>query len=159
MTYKRIRPVEHLQRYATAALWAVLLILGAGVAVVSWRVFGAPLSSALGDSTELALAAAVIAAGAWLLTRRLSRGWTWLFGWRRFAGRDWLALVPLVLLGAAGGGVWMPRVLVLEPQPMAALAGSMMLAALALELCFRGLVHGLLVIDSPVQMYLQICIQ
>lgn len=171
MTYKRIRPIEHLQRYATAALWAVMLVLGAGVAVISKQVFLGPESQlmqsrlmqsqpeilqalespATNCAIELALAALVIGLGAWLLTRKLSRGWTWLFGWRRPAGREWLFLVPIVLVGGAGGGVWMPRQSLLEPAPMAALAGAMVLAAVALELCFRGLVHGLLILDSPVQ--------
>ncbi len=151
LTYRRVRPVEHLQRYGSAALWVLLLVLGAGLAVLSWRVFVTPEPSALAFATELALAAGVISLGAWLLTRKLSRGWTWLFGWRVPAGRDWWALVPLVLLGAAAGGVWMPRQVALDSQALAALAGSMSLAALALELCFRGLVHGLLVLDSPVQ--------
>ncbi|MCP3956258.1 MAG: hypothetical protein GY719_00210 [bacterium] len=151
MTYRRVRPVEDLQRHATAALWVLLLILGAAASVASWRVFFAPPGSSPGDATELALAAAVIVAGSWLLTRKLSSGWTWLFGWRRAAGRDWLAMVPLVLVGAAGGGVWMPRDAALDPLSLGALAGSMALAAVALELCFRGLVHGLLVLDSPVQ--------
>ncbi len=151
LTYRRVRPVEHLLRFATAALWVVLLILGAGLAVVSLRVFVTPEPSALVSSSELALAAAVIGLGAWLLTRKLSRGWTWLFGWRAPAGRDWLALVPLVLIGAAAGGAWMPRQVAPGAGSLTALAGSVILAALALELCFRGLVHGLLVLDSPVQ--------
>ncbi len=151
LTYRRVRPVEHLQRYASAALWVLLLGLGAGVAVVSWRVFLKPEPSAPSAATELALAAAVICLGAWLLTRKLSRGWTWLFGWRAPAGRGWLALVPVVVVAGAAGGAWMPRQIAPDPPALAALAGSMLLAALALELCFRGLVHGLLVLDSPVQ--------
>ena len=151
LTYRKVRPLEHLQRFASAALWVVLLILGGGLAVLCWRVFVAPPASAQASASELALAAAVIGLGAWLLTRKLSRGWTWLFGWRVPAGRDWLALVPLVLLGAVAGAAWMPRQLALEGQALAALAGSMIFVALALELCFRGLVHGLLVLDSPVQ--------
>lgn len=151
MTYQRIRPTEHLQRYATAALWAVLLVLAAGAAVMSWRIFRMVPPSPVAAATELALAAGVIGLGAWLLTRKLSRGWTWLFGWRRPAGRDWLLLIPLVLAGAAAGGVWMPREVALDAESAPALAGSMLLAAVAVELCFRGLVHGLLVLDSPVQ--------
>ena len=151
MTYKRVRPMEHLQRYATAALWALLVILGAGVAVISWRVFVEPIRPSLGAAAELAIAAGVIGLGALLLTRKLSRGWTWLFGWRRPAGRDWLALTPAVLIGAAAGGVWMPRLLAPDAESLAAAAGSMVVAAVALELCFRGLVHGLLILDSPVQ--------
>ena len=151
MTYRKVSSLEHLQRFASAALWVVLLVLGAAVAVGSWRLFVTPQASAHGSASELALAAAVIGLGAWLLTRKLSRGWTWLFGWRTPAGRDWLALVPLVLLGGAAGAAWVPRQPAFDPPALAALAGSVIFAALALELCFRGLVHGLLVLDSPVQ--------
>ena len=162
MTYKRVRPIEHLQRYSTAALWAVLLVLAAGAAVISYQIFVAPasqaatilsppVSSALHSAAELALAAFVIGLGTWLLTRKLSRGWTWLFGWRRPAGRDGLLLAPMIILGAAAGGVWIPRSLSLESQPLLAAIGALVLAAVAVELCFRGLVHGLLILDSPVQ--------
>ncbi|MEM7354858.1 MAG: hypothetical protein AAF657_28880 [Acidobacteriota bacterium] len=170
MTYKRVRPVEHLQRYATAALWALLLVLGAGVAVISRQLFLGPESSllsaagsgaellsrwvrspALSCALDLTLAALVVGLGALLLTRKLSRGWTWLFGWRQPAGRDWLLLLPVVLVGAAVGGAWVPQQQQLTPEPLAALLGATVLAALALELCFRGLVHGLLILDSPVQ--------
>lgn len=151
MTYQRVRPMEHLQRYLSATLWALLLLLGAGVAVVSWRVFVDPIRPSLAAATELAVAAVVIALGGMLLTRKLSRGWTWLFGWRRPAGRDWLALTPLVLASAAAGGIWMPRLLAKDPPTLAATGGAMVLAVVALELCFRGLAHGLLILDSRVQ--------
>ena len=45
----------------------------------------------------------------------------------------------------------MPRALAADADSATVLAGSVLLGALALELCFRGLVHGLLVLDSPVQ--------
>jgi len=151
MTFKRVRPAEHFQRYATAALWAVLLALAAAAAAVSWRVFGKALSAPLAAAVELALVAAVIGLGSWGLIRKLSRGWTWLFGRRRPAGRDWLLLIPVVLAGAAAGGAWMPRQAVWDVDSAPAAAGAMLLAVLAHELCFRGLVHGLLVLDSPVQ--------
>ena len=124
MTYKQVRPIEHLQRYATAALWAVLLSLAAGVAVISKQVFLGPESEvvqaqvqrpgmpgaqwlrspAIHCAIELAFAACVIGLGSWLLTRKLSRGWTWLFGWRKPAGRDGLFLMPAVLVGSVAGG-------------------------------------------------------
>ena len=151
LTYRKVRSIEHLQRFAAAALWVALLVMGAGLAVVSWRVFLEPPTSARASAGELTLAAAAIGLGAWLLTRKLSRGWTWLFGWRRPAGSDWLALVPAVLLAAVAGGAWVPRTLAAEPPALAAIAGAVTFTAVALELCFRGLVHGLLVLDSPVQ--------
>ncbi len=151
LTYRKVRPIEHFQRFASAALWVAMLVMGAGLAVISWRVFLQPPPSARASASELTLAAAVIGLGAWLLTRKLSRGWTWLFGWRAPAGSDWLALVPVVLLGAAAGGAWVPQTVAVEPWALAALAGAVTFTAIALELCFRGLVHGLLILDSPVQ--------
>ncbi|MEM7586654.1 MAG: hypothetical protein AAF560_24915 [Acidobacteriota bacterium] len=151
MTYKQMRPVEHLQRYAGAGLWAILLILAAWAAVMTLRVFTDLEPAALQASSEVATSATLIGLGSWLLTRKLSRGWTWLFGWRRGAGRDWLVLAPLVWLAAAAGGVWVPREMALTAEALAAVVGASVLAALALELCFRGLVHGLLILDSPVQ--------
>ncbi len=154
LTYKRMSPFQHLQRFVTAGLWALALAVGAMVAVFSWRLLMARTAvgtESVRGATELAIAAACIGLGAFFLTRRLSRGWTWLFGWRWPAGEDWLALVPLVLLGQVAGGAWVPGTLALDAESVATVAGSVVLAALALELCFRGLIHGLLILDSRVQ--------
>jgi hypothetical protein len=39
-----------------------------------------------------------------------------------------------------------------QPEHVGALAGSLVLAAFAVEYWFRGLVHGALIFDSPVQL-------
>ena len=151
LTYKSISPWQNFQRLAAAALWSIGLGLAAAVAVFAWQVFAQPGETPEQSALGLAIAATVFTLGAAALTLKLSSGWTWLFGWRRPAGRDWWILLPLILLAALGGGVWIPSTVSLEPRPLAAGLGSMLLAALGLELCFRGLVHGLLILDDRVQ--------
>ncbi|MEM1182352.1 MAG: hypothetical protein AAGM22_28660 [Acidobacteriota bacterium] len=155
LTYKRVRPAQRLQRIATAVLWVLVLVLAAGVGVVGWHFFGAPESPggliSPGPVTDLGLAAVVAGLGAWLLTRQLSRGWIWLYGWRRVAGRDWWPLVPVVLLGATFGVSWIPSGVGPSPQERGLAALAVVLGALALELICRGLVHGLLILDHRVQ--------
>ncbi|MCP4655428.1 MAG: hypothetical protein GY856_08420, partial [bacterium] len=138
-------------RLATAVLWTAVLSLAAGVGALAWRLL-APLStSVLQGAAELAISSAVTGIGAWFLIRRFSRGWTWLFGWRRPAAEDWLALVPLILLGGAAGGAWVPPEIAFDVESLGAIAGAMLLAALALGLWFPGLVHGLLILEAKVQ--------
>lgn len=151
LTYTQATRWQLFQRFTTAALWVLGLVLGAGVVVYAWQIYARLIPSPRSAAADLALAAAVIGLGAWLLTRRLSRGWTWLFGWRRPAGRDWLLLAPVVLLGSAAGGAWIPRLIATEGRLLAAALGAIVLSAVALELCFRGLMHGLLILDYPVQ--------
>ncbi len=151
LTYKKANPWQLVQRFASAMLWIVGLALGAGVAVYALDFLAGPRGTPLDAALELALAAAVLGVGAGLLTRKLSRGWTWLFGWRHPAGRDWLALVPAVLLAAAVGGAWIPKVVAGDGWSLVAAAAAVGLAAVSLELGFRGLMHGLLILDYRVQ--------
>lgn len=151
LTYKRVRPVQHLQRFLTAALWALVLVLAAGVGVTVSRFSGHSSATPRGEILEMALAAAIAGVGAWLLTRQVSRGWIWLYGWRRPAGKSWLWAVPVVLLGAAAGGAWIPPSDVQDPELLGILVGALFLTSIGLELIFRGLVHGLLILDHPVQ--------
>jgi hypothetical protein len=72
-----------------------------------------------------------------------------LYGLRPPALRDSWRALPLALLGAAAGGVWLPRETALAADaPSAAAALLALLPALLLvapvEIIFRGLAHGLL---------------
>lgn len=94
--------------------------------------------------------AALLAASlplSWLLSKRR----LWLHGWRRPAGSDWLALLPVAALGALASRAWFPAPAALEPAAVAATLAAAALAALALEAWFRGLAHGLLQLQSGVQ--------
>jgi len=151
LTFKAVSPWQHVQRFATASLWIVGLVLAGAAAVFAWQVFAQPADTPEQAALGLALAAGVLGLGAAMLTQKLSSGWTWLFGWRRPAGRDWLALTPVIWLGAAVGGAWIPPQISTEPPALFLGIGALLLAALALEVCFRGLLHGLLVFDDRVQ--------
>lgn len=152
LTYQSTRSLQHLQRILSALLWGFGLCLAASVGVFGWRVLTDDASaSAEGYAVELLLAGGLLAAASWLMTRRLSSGWTWLFGWRRAAGEDWLALVPLVILGGVLGGAWTPPEVAASGRPLWIAALAISLMALALELCFHGLLHGLLILDYRVQ--------
>ncbi len=151
LTYQRIRPLQRAQRVATTALWTLIVALAAGLGVWARRLLATVPSVELAAAADLAAAAVVAGLGAWVLTQRLSRGWTWLFGWRRPAQGRYPALSLLVLLGAAAGGIWVPLEISASAQPLAASAGAMLLAALALALWFPGLVHGHLVLEGRVQ--------
>ncbi|MEM1207279.1 MAG: CPBP family glutamic-type intramembrane protease [Acidobacteriota bacterium] len=151
LTYRRIKPVQRLQKVATAGLWTVVLSLVAGVSLVSWRFFGSPSADPQGAAIEIGLVALICILGAVALTRQHSRGWTWLYGWRSPSGRDWLLLVPVVLGGSIAGGAWLPTAVSSEGGDLAKLMVALAALALGLELVFRGLVHGMLLLDWPIQ--------
>ena len=87
----------------------------------------------------------------WVLTRSLSDRRAWLFGLRRPAWGRWLWLVPVVVVAAVPCRAWFPQAFSPQPEHLGALAGSLLLAAFAVEYGFRGLVHGVLILDAPVQ--------
>lgn len=151
MTYQEVRPWHRLQRLAVAALWSLVLAVVAGVAVQATRWFLEVPAPELRSVLELGMTGAIAAIGAWILSYRLSRGWTWLFGWRWPAGDDYIVLLPVVLLGAAGGATWVPVELSLAAEPLAISAAAMLLTSMALALWFPGLVHGLLILEADVQ--------
>lgn len=151
LSYKEPSRWQRLRRLAQAASWAAGVVAGAGVTAWALRLVAAPAPSAGSAASQSALVAALLGLASWLLIRRLSRGWTWLFGWRSPAGYDWLALTPIVALSGAAGGAWTPATAEAASGPLLAAMGSIVLMAGALELCFRGLMHGLLILEDRVQ--------
>ncbi|MEE8526469.1 MAG: hypothetical protein V3T72_21245 [Thermoanaerobaculia bacterium] len=151
LSYKAISSWQHLRRLASAVTWVLSLVLGTGAMVSAWQVFRGFPRSGDGAAAELLLVASILSAGSWLATRRLSRGWKWLFGWRAPAGFDWLALVPVVLVAAVAGGSWIPRSVDGSPASPSLMLSAIFVAAIATELCFRGLLHGAMILESRVQ--------
>jgi len=86
-----------------------------------------------------------------LLIRSASRRRPWVFGWRAPANGGGWWLAPLLLLGALPFAVLAFPWLHGGPASVAAVLGASALGVAAQELWLRGLVHGLLVLDSPVQ--------
>jgi membrane protease YdiL (CAAX protease family) len=75
-----------------------------------------------------------------------------LYGLRWPTGRAWWTFLPLALLGAACGGVWVPRDLVAAgPGPVALLLAATLALPLAGELLFRGVLMGRLAWVHPMQ--------
>ncbi|MDA8019727.1 MAG: hypothetical protein MPN21_19990 [Thermoanaerobaculia bacterium] len=146
LAFRRVTPVEHLQKALTAVSWALLLLISSAASIVAWRFFE-PLDrpTVLGGPIELAVASGVLLLGAAVATLRLSRGWTWVYGWRSPAGRQWWVVALPALLAAAAGGALVPA---RTDAPLLHAVGAMLAAALAVELCLRGLVHGQLVLDN-----------
>jgi hypothetical protein len=117
---------------------------GAAQRLAQWLPASLPpeLTGALVGAPMMALLACVLL----LCAGRRRPG---LYGLRPPALRDSWRALPLALLGAAAGGVWLPRETALAADaPSAAAALLALLPALLLvapvEIIFRGLAHGLL---------------
>jgi hypothetical protein len=150
--HRRPSIVGRLLRIAAAALGSVAALAIALAAIPAARSAGRRVPwLAAEPALAFALALALFAACFLALVARRAPG---LYGLRRPAGRDaWLAL-PLALLGAAAGGVWVPAV----GWPGAGAPAGRWLALLALpllpigaEVLFRGLVHGSLASRGRIQ--------
>ncbi len=152
LAYRKRRPAQVAKNLLMVLLWSVGLAVAGLLAVLMLRTFVARPETVATGAQDLGLFALVMLLGAFLLTRDLARSRAYIFGWRRPAGRDWLALLPLALLGGAAGGAWIPA-----QAPQAAgwgwgwVLGALLLSAFALEAWFRGVVHGRLMLDCRVQ--------
>ncbi len=99
----------------------------------------------LGTVALLALAVGTVA------TRGASRWRPWVFGWRMPAPGRWWVLTPALLLCAIPLRGWIPARLGSTPLEFALGLTAALLAIAAVELWFRGLVHGLLSLDFKIQ--------
>jgi hypothetical protein len=149
--------------YRTPTAWARLgrvgLALALGLGVVAFSSATAwlgtrwlpELPAALEQAARLSGFSVLAVLTTWVLTRRLSDRRPWLFGRRRPAWGRWLWLAPVVVVAAIPCRAWFPQAFSPQPEHLGALAGSLVLAAFAVEYGFRGLVHGVLILDAPVQ--------
>lgn len=155
LSYRPPNAIKQAKNVLTLLLSTLGLISGAVLVLLGWRLYHGfhehEPQLGFNGPLELGVAAMILGVGAVVLTRTFAGHRVWLFGWRRPAGRDWLLLVPLVLAAGAVGAAWVPAGWSFTPAGVAAAAGATVLAVVALELCFRGVAHGLLILDSPVQ--------
>ena len=107
----------------------------------------AALGAAVGraEGALLALGLALVA------TRALTRSRWWLIGWRAPSLGSWWTPAPAVLLLSVPALGLLPLPLGDDPVAWSAGLGAAALAAVSAEFWFRGVVHGLLSIDYPVQ--------
>jgi hypothetical protein len=132
--------------------WLTAALL-AGAFLVGWGAAALPeLSAPLGvDAVRLGAFSLVVVLASALLSGFFSGRRLWLFGFRRPAGSDWLPLALVAAVAALPARAWFPSPTAPDPASLAAAAGAVAATALALELWFRGLVHGSLQLDSRVQ--------
>jgi hypothetical protein len=139
-----------------------LAVAGVALLVAGLGTFGAvaglggsalpEVATRLGDVTaRVATFSLFVGVASWLLSWLFSGRRLWLYGWRRPAGVDWLPLALVPALAALPMRVWFPQPASLDPGAIALSAGAVVLVAVAAESWFRGLVHGLLQLDSRVQ--------
>ena len=105
--------------------------------------------SAYGFDLPVVLFSLVLLIGSVGIALLYNHKWRWLFGWRRAVGMDWLLLAPSVLISTVIGGTWLPHHNGVES--ITATIATIAILSLALELTYRGLAYGMLIIDFKVQ--------
>ena len=159
--------IEILERaYRRPGWWSraggTIVAFGVGIAFLGFWPLASllpDLSTAAAESAGPAVAAALELAAISLLalaigtvaSRGASRWRPWVYGWRRPAPGRWWAMAPVVMLCAVPMRGFLPAPLGLGPLdvPAALVAGALTVSAV--EVWFRGLVHGLLSLDFPIQ--------
>ncbi len=150
--YQKPNALRSLGRLLVAALASAVILAGGWlVTVLGGRTFPELPSEVTPDTVRLATFALAVGLGSLIAARSLSGRRLWLFGLRRRAGGDWLLLAPLALVGAIPARAWVPGDLVFELRSLAYVGGVIALTAVALEFWFRGLVHGVVMLDSGAQ--------
>jgi hypothetical protein len=150
LAYRSPKPWQRLLAVARVAL--LVVGLGAFGAVAGLGASAIPaLAARFGDVTaRIATFSFFVGVASWLLSWLFSGRRLWLYGWRRPAGADWLPLALVAALAALPMRAWFPQPASLDPGTIALSVGGVALAAVAAESWFRGLVHGLLQLDSRV---------
>jgi hypothetical protein len=136
--------LERLADAAGATLTAIALLAVALVPTLPSLRPDAPASLA----SQVALLGAALAAALFLVRGSRAPGQ---YGLRRPARLDWLALVPVAVLGGFAGGAWIPAIAARASGPDAAVLLTVVTLPLVAELVFRGLVHGGLVATFSTQ--------
>ncbi len=152
LAYRRIRWTAQLGHVGRAALLAL------GLCVFGWAgALYAPLfiaeQTAGVEPRVMALFtwSVPVILGGGILSWVFSKRRLWLYGLRSAAGRDWLGLAPVALLGALPLAAALPQPFPIDPINLGAGIGAMALAALGIEISFRALAHGVMILDAPVQ--------
>jgi hypothetical protein len=86
--------------------------------------------------------------GSAIASRSASERRMWLYGWRKPGGTRWLLPAVLAALLAVPLRGLFPAPEAFTPGGIAVALGGIALLVLAIEVCFRGLVHGLMLRHS-----------
>lgn len=132
-------------RVVAAIVGSAAVVLAAMAGVLAGRLPAGVAPGTLAAQFPLLL---VAFGGAFLLLRALRVPGVYGFRWP--AGSDWARLVPLLVIGATAGGVWMPEEHSSGPPGWLDVVNLLMLP-LGAEVLFRGLVQGSLIRSFPIQ--------
>jgi hypothetical protein len=111
---------------------------------------GAELAAGLPHQPDFGFTLAVILLTALLfLLPRFRKAW--FFGVSLPLGKDWWLLLPIVMICGYLGGLWMPKQLLIRLGLFERLIYFVLMVPIALELLFRGIVHGILSRDAKIQ--------
>jgi hypothetical protein len=133
-------PIDRWQRFRTAMQSTLLVVLLAGLGVAA----GAELLPQLGQTAATAAGAATLLLGSVVASRSASERRMWFYGWRKPGGKRWLLPAAFAALLAVPLRGLFPAPEALTPDGVAIALGGIALLVLAIEACFRGLVHGFL---------------
>jgi len=132
--------------------WTLVVGVVALAAGMVWGMLPGVVDPLRDEVARVATSAGIGIVAALLLARQCSRKRLWLFGLRRPAPmpQGWV-LGVVAVFAAVPARAWFPLELPLERVPLAAGVGAVVVAAVAVELWFRGVVHGLFLFDSKLQ--------
>jgi len=137
-------PINRWQRIRAAlqAAGMVAALVALGVAAGSW------VLTKVGHAAATAAGAATLLAGSAIASRFTSEHRMWLHGWRRPGGARWI--LPAAFAALLAGPLWriFPGPAAFTPGRIAISIVGIALLVLAIEACFRGLVHGYLLRQS-----------
>jgi hypothetical protein len=133
-------PVNRWRRLRTAMQSTLLVAVLVGLGVAA----GAELLPGFGHAGAAAAGALIVLLGGVLVSRSASKRRMWLYGWRRPGGKRWLLPATFAALLAVPLRGLFPTPAAFTPGGVVGALVGIALLVLAFEVCFRGLVHGLL---------------
>lgn len=139
------------QRVLLALGAALVPALAALAGVLSLQLAVGPPGDLVGYLQRTAVGAGFALAAAGIQVWKSSESRAWLYGLRRPAGKDWFLLLPVALAGLLAMGSWLPGGVGGPPLVWGLAALALVLVAVALELWFRALVHGIPLLDFEIQ--------
>lgn len=145
--------IRHIKRFATSAAFTALVVAAAIATGQNWqptRWLGRETFSYCSQSPIFGFHAALLMLTLIILSVTAFRR-PWQFGIMLPTGKDWWRLLPFAIICGFTGVMPVPDKALFAADPLAAWGVSLVLIPLAMELLFRGLVHGMMAQLATIQ--------